>query len=97
MDFNLDDLDSLQTEEIQANESQRSYIRQLVSTSSLDAESRNHYMICSDVNLTYDQAQALIEELKRVQMDNINLARQGKLKAVDFGKALKRLIGMSNT
>ena len=72
-------------------------IESLLSNAVLTDEEKEGYMICLDSKLSYNEAEGIIEELRKVQLDLINMARIGKLRQVDLGKALSRLINMSNT
>lgn len=93
----LDNYEAGQPIEEPMTESQRNYIEQLVSSSSLTPDERKGYLFCLDVKISYEEAQDLIAQLKKAQRGQIDLARDGKLKQIDLGKALQELIRMPNT
>lgn len=78
-------------------QSQYERIESLLSNAVLTDEVKEGYSICLDSKLSYEEAEGIIAELKAVQLDNINMARSGKLRQVDLGKALQRLTKMDNT
>lgn len=76
---------------------QRYYIESLLHNCSFNPDQKQAYERCMDCRLTYNEAEDIISELQSAQIDNISLARSGKLKQVDLGKALARIIQMDNT
>lgn len=72
-------------------------IEQLLSNAILTDEQKDGYLLCLDCKLSYLEAEGIIEELRGVQMDSVNLARSGKLNQIDLGKALTKLVNMPNT
>jgi hypothetical protein len=94
------DLDSLEPGEpltTPMHESQKYWIEQLLITSILTEEQREGYRMAITYPLTENEANNLIEELYRYQIDDINLARDGRLKEKPLARAIRRLLNFDNT
>ena len=93
----LNNYEAGQPLEMPITQSQRNYIQQLLYDAVLDPDKKDYYLVESESNITYGEAEGIIEELKKIQLPMEELARIGRLKRIDFNKALKKLVDRDNT
>lgn len=98
MDF---DFDNLQTGEalpdLPMTSQQRWYIEHLLQTCSYTDDTKQGIENALDCKITIEEAGSIIDELEAAQIDDISLARSGKLKEKPLAAALRRIINMDNT
>lgn len=76
---------------------QRNYIEQLLQTCVFDESIAEGYRIVLDCQLTMNEADCIIQELKNHQLDDSTLARDGRLKQKDLSAVIRRIVRMPNT
>lgn len=93
----LDNMDVGQPIDIPMITEQRYYIESLLQNCVFTPDQKQGYENAMDCRLTYNEAENMISELKAAQIDDISLARSGKLKEKPLAAALRRIIKMDNT
>lgn len=101
MDFDFDSLENATPGErlpdAPMTDQQRSYIQSLLLTCAYADDVKDTIESVLYSKITIDEAAGIIYELKMAQIDDLSLARSGRLRQKDLNKALARIVKMTNT